>query len=626
MYRGFFGPIHPAKCTGTQRKQRGCVGVVVLSWGGNSDTTFYILVAQGYARPKSRMYTCPEMRYLPWAGRPSKRNLITLAAVAIVLPTGALAFMQYQSLVDLESKTRIAIEENLRQTLQSIARNAQGDMQALARETLAPLGSMSRSPEDLKHALGRASELHPEIDQFFVFSTCSCKVENRFAFLYSAGAIRQVSGSQLGTDADVGRILDAYRSSLALRPPAESTRDFLFWQQSCSLPNEASHSFFYVFYPLKNTDVAGLILNPQYVRKEYLERLIPGLLHGSDTKASASGLAVGVFDEKESQVYTNASGIKNYQVKMAFAPVFPNWDLAAAYRGSSIEGVARASFEKSLLLTGFVLCLLLLGIILTLRAASREMSLAAAKSSFVSNVSHELKTPLALIRLFAETLELDRVKDDQQAKEFLRTINGETRRLTQLINNILDFSKIEAGRKEYRFVSSDVAEVVEVVLRTYEYQLREGGFDLSTRIDHGLPMVSIDPEAISQAVVNLLNNATKYSDDIKKIEVAVWARDTDIAIEVADHGIGIPRSDQQKIFEKFYRVSTALVHNTKGSGLGLALVMHIIEGHGGQVLVDSEPGRGSRFTILIPIVKAETAPKKAGVEIRGYPVEEGSHH
>ena len=348
------------------------------------------------------MYTCPEMRYLPWARWPSKRNRITLAAVAILLPTGALAFMQYRSLVDLESKTKIAIEENLRQTLQSVARNAQGDMQTLAREMLVPLGTMSRSPEDLKHALGRASELHPEVDQFFVFSTCSCKVESRFALLYSSGELRRVSGPQLGTDADVARILDAYRSSLALRPPAESTRELLFWQQTCSLPNEASHSFFYVFYPLKNTDVAGLILNPQYVRKEYLNRLVPGLLHGSNTKGSESSLAVGVFDEKQNQIYANASGIKNYQVKMAFAPVFPNWDLAAAYRGSSIEGAARASFEKSLLLTAFVLCLLLLGIILTLRAASREMSLAAAKSSFVSNVSHELKTPLALIRLYAD--------------------------------------------------------------------------------------------------------------------------------------------------------------------------------------------------------------------------------
>jgi len=572
------------------------------------------------------MYTCPEMRYLLWGGRPSKRNLITLAAVAIVLPTGALAFMQYQSLVDLKGKTKIAIEENLRQTLQSVARNAQGDMQTLARETLAPLGSLSRSPEDLKHTLGRASQLHPEVDQFFLFSTCSCKVENRFALLYSSEKLRRVSGPQLGADADVGRILDAYRSSLALRPPAESTRELLFWQQTCSVPNEASHSFFYVFYPLKNTDVAGLILNPQYVRKEYLNRLIPGLLRGSGTKGSESGLAVSVFDEKQNQIYANASGVKNYQVKMAFAPVFPNWDLAATYRGSSIQSVAQASFEKSLLLTAVVLCLLLVGIILTLRAASREMSLAAAKSSFVSNVSHELKTPLALIRLYAETLELDRVKDEQQGKDFLRTINGETRRLTQLINNILDFSKIEAGRKEYRFVSSDVAEIVETVLRTYEYQLRDAGFEVSTRIDQGLPMVAIDAEAISQAVVNLLNNATKYSEDAKKIEVAVAARDSHIAIEVADHGIGILRSEQQKIFEKFYRGSTTLVHNTKGSGLGLALVKHVVEAHGGRVLVDSELGRGSRFTILIPIPKTESAPKKAAAEIRGYPVEEGSHH
>jgi signal transduction histidine kinase len=566
------------------------------------------------------------MRYLQRARWPSKRNLITVAAVATMLPTAALAFMQYRSLVDLENKTKIAIEQNLRQTLQSIARNAHADMQTLARETLAPLNSMSGAPEGLKHVLARASELHPQVDQFFVFSTCSCKVENRFALLYSSGSLRRVSGTQLGRDADVERILDAYRSSLALRPPAESTRESLFWQQSCSLPNEPSHTFFYVFYPLKNTDVAGLILNPEYVRKEYLNRLIAGLLHGSDTKAWGVDLGVGVFDEKQNQIYANASGIKNYQVKMAFSPVFPNWDLAATYRGSSIEGVARASFEKSLILTAFVLCLLLLGIILTLRAASREMSLAAAKSSFVSNVSHELKTPLALIRLYAETLELDRVSDDQEAKEFLRTINGETRRLTQLINNILDFSKIEAGRKEYQFVPSDIAQVVETVLHTYEYQLREAGFEVSKRIDHGLPMVSVDPEAISQAVVNLLNNATKYSEDTKKIEVAVGARDSQMAIEVTDQGIGIPRSEQQKIFEKFYRVSTALVHNTKGSGLGLALVKHVVEAHGGKVLVDSEPGRGSRFVILIPIPKTETVPKKAGVEFRGYPLEEGSHH
>jgi signal transduction histidine kinase len=541
-------------------------------------------------------------------------------------PTLTLALMQYRSLVDLESKTKVAIQENLRQALQNVTRAAQEDMQVLARETLTPLGSMSRAPDDLKRQLGLAAHLHPEIDQLFVFSTCSCSVEGRFALLYSSEALRRVSGLQLGKDPDVQRILDAYRSSLALRPPAESTRELLFWQESCPLPNEGTHSFFYVFYPLKNTDVAGLSLNPQYVRKKYLARLIPGLLQGSETKSSGSDLAVGVFDEKQNEIYASASGPKNYQIKLSFRPVFPNWDLAAAYRGSSVEGLARASFEKSLLLTAFVMCLLLLGIFLTLRAASREMNLADARSSFVSNVSHELKTPLALIRLFAETLELGRVKDDRQAQEFLRTIGSETRRLTQLINNILDFSKIEAGRKEYRFVSSDVAEVVEAVLRTYEYQIRNGGFELSTRIDRRLPMALIDSEAISQAVLNLLNNAIKYSEEIKKIEVAVEARDAHIAIEVADHGIGIPRPDQQKIFEKFYRVNTGLVHNTKGSGLGLALVKYIVRAHGGQILVDSAPGKGSRFTILIPIAQTHPAPQKAVVETRGYPLEEGSHH
>jgi len=566
------------------------------------------------------------MRHLRWVHRASNRKLIALAALAIMAPTGTLAFMQYRSLVDLESKTRVAIQENLRQTLQSIARAAQGDMQALARETLTPLGSVPQSPWDLNREFALAAHSHPEVDQLFVFSACSCTVEDRFALLYSSGALRRVSGPQLGKDADVQRIQDAYRSALALRPPADSTREFLFWQESCSLPNEGTHSFFYIFYPLKNTNVAGLSLNPQYVQKEYLARLIPGLLHGSGGKPSGSDLAVAVFDVRGNEIYTNAPGIKNHQMKMAFAPAFPNWDLSAAYQGSSIEGLARASFEKSLLLTAFVLSLLLLGIVLTLRAASREMSLAEAKSSFVSNVSHELKTPLALIRLFAETLELGRVKDNQQAQEFLRTINNETRRLTQLINNILDFSKIEAGGKEYRFVSCDVAEAVEAVLRTYEYQITSGGFEVSTRIDHHLPMALIDSEAVSQAVLNLLNNAIKYSEGVKKIEVVVEARDAHIAIEVADHGIGIPRAEQQKIFEKFYRVNTGLVHNTKGSGLGLALVKYIVSAHGGQIVVDSAPGKGSRFTILIPLSKADTALQKAVVEIRGFPLEEGSHH
>jgi signal transduction histidine kinase len=248
-----------------------------------------------------------------------------------------------------------------------------------------------------------------------------------------------------------------------------------------------------------------------------------------------------------------------------------------------------------------VLALLILGVGLTLRATNREVKLAEAKSSFVSNVSHELKTPLALIRLFAESLELGRIKSPEQANQYYRIIGSESRRLTQLINNILDFSRIEAGRKQYEFAEHQVAEVVEDVLGSYQYQIANSGFELSTDIRRDLPPAVIDRDAVSQALLNLLDNAVKYSDLAKKISVRLDKRDGCASIEVADSGIGIPRSEHRKIFEKFYRVNAGLVHNTKGSGLGLAVVKHIAEAHGGKVLVESAPGEGSRFTLLIPI-------------------------
>jgi signal transduction histidine kinase len=170
-----------------------------------------------------------------------------------------------------------------------------------------------------------------------------------------------------------------------------------------------------------------------------------------------------------------------------------------------------------------------------------------------------------------------------------------------------------------------VAEVVEEVLKSYEYQITSDGFELTTDIAADLPPVSIDRDAISQALLNLVNNAVKYSDDVKKISVRLRRRDGFVAIEVADHGIGIPRSEQEKIFEKFYRVSTGLVHDTKGSGLGLALVKHIVEAHKGKIQLESAPGRGSRFTILIPAGTAQEASTSVKFD-GGYSIAESANH
>jgi len=232
------------------------------------------------------------------------------------------------------------------------------------------------------------------------------------------------------------------------------------------------------------------------------------------------------------------------------------------------------------------------------------MTLARVKSDFVANVSHELRTPLALIRLYAETLELGRLKDKEKYQEYFRIIREESERLTALINNILDFSRIEAGRKEYEFQETDLGELVHSTLGSYRFQIQQNGFAFEENISADIPPVKVDREAIARSLLNLVNNALKYSRDRKFIGVSLYRSGSSINLEVRDSGIGIPANEQEKIFEKFYRCGDPLVHNVKGSGLGLSLVRHIARAHGGDVLVESAPEKGSKFTIALPFVSA----------------------
>ena len=286
------------------------------------------------------------------------------------------------------------------------------------------------------------------------------------------------------------------------------------------------------------------------------------------------------------------------------SPSFRGLKLALRYRDSSIEKDVRWWEMGTLAIIGFIDLMLAAGLYLVYSNVRRELHLARLKSDFVANVSHELKTPLALIRLFAETLELGRVPSEQKAQQYYRVINKESHRLTQLINNILDFSRIEAGRKEYRFAPTDVARVVHDVIESYRFQIEQQGFELKVDVAEDLPQVPADEEALGQAVINLVNNAIKYSRESKTIHIQVRREGPRILVSVTDHGIGIPRGEHNKIFEKFYRGEDSLVHETKGSGLGLALVRHIMEAHGGSAEVESIPGKGSTFTLVLPVGKA----------------------
>jgi signal transduction histidine kinase len=192
------------------------------------------------------------------------------------------------------------------------------------------------------------------------------------------------------------------------------------------------------------------------------------------------------------------------------------------------------------------------------------------------------------------------VQTPDKVREYGEYIERESRRLSRLIENILDFSRIESGRKTYTFAPTDVRQVVEGVLQSFDVHLRHHGFTVRVVADRPLPEVLADADALGQAVHNLLDNAVKFSGEAHEIEVTLTGGAGEVTIAVRDHGVGIPSDEQAKIFDRFHRVSTGLVHEVKGSGLGLSLVQHIVTVHGGRVTVESEPGRGSTFTLHLP--------------------------
>lgn len=234
-----------------------------------------------------------------------------------------------------------------------------------------------------------------------------------------------------------------------------------------------------------------------------------------------------------------------------------------------------------------------------LRAFQKQHRLAELKSDFVSSVSHELRAPIASVRLMAEGLERGSVTENQKQQEYFRFIVQECRRLGSMIENILDFSRIEQGRKEYEFEPTDLPKLVEQTVKLMEPYAAERQVQLVTEIASDIgDAPTVDGRAIQQALVNLIDNAIKHSP---KGQVRVFLDGTDpVRLSVQDHGEGIPVQEREKIFERFYRCGSELRRETQGVGIGLSIVKHIVDAHSGTINVTSEPGKGSTFTIVLP--------------------------
>lgn len=350
--------------------------------------------------------------------------------------------------------------------------------------------------------------------------------------------------------------------------------------------------------------LAGFAYDADYLKKDFFPRALNTVLPDqdpNDTSHPQPAIMVRSSKDENPMAASMCWDGGAPEVEKSFESVFPGLILGIKVRGTTIASMSNKFLRTNTLILGGLTLFMGAGIFLTYRSVSRELALAKLKSDFVSNVSHELRTPLALIRLYAETLELGRIPNPGKQHEYHEIIRKESERLSALINNILDFSRIEAGKKEYNFRETDVADLVRSTLDSYRFEIEQNGFQLEQKIDNNLPPLRVDREAIARSLLNLVNNAVKYSSTEKYLAVHLYRRNGSVNLEVVDHGIGIPESEQSKVFEKFYRVGDPLVHNTKGSGLGLSLVRHIVQAHGGEVAVESTPGRGSKFTITLPV-------------------------
>src|SRR3989454_90333 len=357
--------------------------------------------------------------------------------------------------------------------------------------------------------------------------------------------------------------------------------------------------------------IAGMILDDDFFRKELLPSIVKKALPAFFPGIGAGDLAVSVRDASGRVVLgTGREGGdphdgERVSATSRFPFVFADWTMSLHSPGTTPEQWASANFAFNVTLSLLLAVVLVGGIALALRAADRAVRLSGMKSDFVSNVSHELRTPLASIRGFAELRRLGGGHAPGKGQEYGEDIEAESRRSLRRIEHNPEFSRIESGRKEYRFAVSDLREVVASTLRTFQTHLKHSGFRIAAEgLTEPLPPMSIDPDALAQALHNLLDNAVKYSGDSKEIAVRLAGRDDAIVLSVSDHGIGIPRGEQEKIFDRFHRVGTGLVHEVKGSGLGLSVVQHIVQVHGGGVTVESEPGKGSTFSIRLPLRRA----------------------
>jgi signal transduction histidine kinase len=543
-------------------------------------------------------------------------------AIVVAIPVAVLFYFQFRSLDDIEETSAVVLRQLSRDSAESLAREIEEHLKRPHIDLLLRPGREARlNPPDfawLDTVFAEGMAASPFIeelwfwseqaegfeDRFFVFDRASLQTEatdidRRFHVSPARHAQIVPQARQLGTQ---------QRAIVAFPATIDGRTKYVQLQLGFDGPNRDRVLRF-----------LGFMVDAEELRTKYLPSLIERrlanvqqpigfpplelyLADGDGTPVTVSGHAPAstvIVDERTFPLVFFDRELLEYAAP--YEQRRETWRVRTSFGSQTIPEIVSANTRPQMALMIVLALVMAGGVFFVANAAAREVRVAELKSNFVASVSHDLKTPLALIQLFAETLELGRVRHAERAQEYYRIINTEARKLTRLIENILNFSRMEAGLRPYRPAPADIGALTQQVATNMSSQFNQLQFKLHLDVEPELPRVDVDEDAVEQAIENLLANAMKYSGESRDIDVHVGRTNGHVCVSVKDRGIGIARREQKRIFRKFYRVNSGLGGGPQGCGLGLAIVDHTMRGHGGFVRVDSELDRGSTFTLHFPI-------------------------
>ena len=544
-------------------------------------------------------------------------------AVVVAIPVAVLFYFQFKSLDDIEETSTVVLRQLSRDTADSLTREIEETLKRPHIDLLLRPGQQARlNPPDfgwLDTVFGEGMAASDFIEELWFWSENAEGYEDKFLVFDRASLHTQPADGDRRFHPSprrhqqiiphVRRLTAQRRAIVAFPAEVDGRKKYVQMQFYWDGPNRD-----------RVVRLLGFMVDAEELRTKYFPGLIQKRLAAVQQPIGFPPLELYLTDGEGKPVApagAEAAATSTFVDERSFPLVFfdrelleyaapyeqsrETWRLRTSFGTQTIPEIVTANTRPQLALVIVLALVMGGGVFFVASAAAREVRVAELKSNFVASVSHDLKTPLALIQLFAETLELGRVRNPERAQEYYRIINTEARKLTRLIENILDFSRMEAGLRPYRTAPSDIGLVTRQVLDDMSSQFNQNQFDVRVEVEPGLPPVNVDEDAVEQAIENLLANAMKYSGEARQIDVHVGRANSHVCVSIKDRGIGISRREQKRIFRKFYRVNSGLGGGPQGTGLGLAIVDHTMRGHGGFVRVDSEPDRGSTFTLHFPI-------------------------